>query len=176
MAYLLPLAVLAGLVGLFAVGLHRDPSRVPSPLLDKPAPASTLPVLETSGQVVQPPDMKLSALRGQPLLVNFFASWCVACRDEHDFLLQLAREHSVRIVGIDYKDTDQAARRWLADNGDPYALVLADRLGDAGIDWGVYGVPETFVIDAAGVIRYKQIGPLTEADFRAHVAPLLGSG
>lgn len=174
--YLLPLLVLGGLLAVFFVGLHQDPSRVPSPLIDKPAPPFDLPTLERTDPPQGPERVSLKSLEGRPVLINFFASWCVACRDEHDLLLELAHKDGVRIIGIDYKDEDSAAREWLAANGDPYALVLADHFGTTGINWGVYGVPETFVLDAHGVIRYKQIGPLTAGAYREHVAPLLREG
>lgn len=164
--YLLPVLLLGGLTVLFAVGLRNDPREVPSPLIGKPAPAFDLAVLDGSARLTT------ENLRGQPLLVNFWASWCPPCLVEHPLLMRLARE-GVQIVGLDYKDTDAAARTWLARHGNPYRTVATDPLGQAGLDWGVYGVPETFVLDAAGTIVYKHIGPLTETAWRDRIQPLL---
>lgn len=164
--YLLPALLLVGLVLLFAFGLRHDPREVPSPLIGKPAPEFSLRV------VGEQKVLSRADLLGRPLLVNYFASWCAGCRVEHPFLMELARR-GVEIVGIDYKDTDAAGQQWLAQHGNPYALVLADESGKAGLDWGVYGVPETFVLDAAGTIVYKQIGPLDETAWRDRIAPLM---
>lgn len=166
--FLLPVVVLAAMVALFAYNIGRDPTRVPSPLIGKPAPAFDLATLAGT-----PTRMTVADLKGHPAVVNFFASWCVACKIEHPYLLQLARQDHVAIVGVDYKDDDTALRQWLEQHGDPYQTILLDHDGRMGIDWGVYGVPETFVLDAAGVIRYKQIGPMTPDDWRRHVQPLL---
>lgn len=168
--FLLPVAVLVAMVALFAYNIGRDPTLVPSPLIGKPAPAFDLPTLGG-----KPAQLDVAALRGHPAVVNFFASWCVACKVEHPYLLQLAREQHVSIIGVDYKDSDDALRDYLDTHGDPYHLIVLDRDGTMGIDWGVYGVPETFVLDAQGVIRYKQIGPMSPEDWQAHVAPLLAS-
>jgi len=168
--YLLPVLVLVGLIVLFAIGLQRDPREVPSPLIGKPAPAFALTVL---GQPQQP--YTLADLKGRPLMVNFFASWCAACRVEHPLLMQLAAQ-GVEIIGVDYKDTDEDGARWLQRHGNPYRAVIADPQGAMGLDWGVYGAPETFVLDAAGTVVYKQIGPLTEAVWREKVAPLMAGG
>lgn len=166
--YLIPLGVLAGLVTLFAVNLHRNPTRVPSPLIGKPAPVFRLPVLGG-----HPPVFSVADLRGRPVLVNFFASWCPDCRLEQPYLLQLAREDHVPIYGVDYKDTRRGVRRMLGTLGDPYRKVILDRAGNMGINWGVYGVPATFVLSARGVILYKQIGPLTRSVWRRHIGPLM---
>ena len=168
MRFVVPIVVLAGLVALFAIGLNRDPTLVPSPLIGKHAPAFDLPVL--SGK---PKRMTAMQLRGRPVLVNFFASWCVDCKIEQPYLLQLAQQHHVPIYGIDYKDTVAAVRGMLSTLGNPYRKIILDRDGNMGINWGVYGVPETFVLDAHGVIRYKQIGPLTPRAWRLHIKPLL---
>ncbi|WP_020649830.1 DsbE family thiol:disulfide interchange protein [Solimonas variicoloris] len=165
--YLVPALVLIGLVVLFAIGLRHDPREVPSPLIGKPAPAFSLAVLGAPQQTYT-----LADLQGRPVLVNFFASWCAACRVEHPFLMQLAAQ-GVEIVGVDYKDTDADGADWLARHGNPYRTVIADPQGAMGLDWGVYGAPETFVLDTAGTIVYKQIGPLSEAVWRERVAPLL---
>jgi cytochrome c biogenesis protein CcmG/thiol:disulfide interchange protein DsbE len=167
--YLVPVAILAALLVFLGVGLTRDPREIPSPLIGKPAPAFALPGLNG-----QPPQMTEQGLRGRPLLVNFFASWCQGCQVEHPLLLQLAQQ-GVEIVGMDYKDTDADGATWLARHGNPYRTVIADAKGSAGLDWGVYGVPETYVLDASGTIVFKQIGPVTEAVWRSKIAPLLGS-
>ncbi|MEQ1438309.1 DsbE family thiol:disulfide interchange protein [Fontimonas sp. SYSU GA230001] len=165
---ILPVAVLLGLVVLFAVGLRHDPRLVPSPLIGKPAPAFELRQLGT--QTIHRRD----DLLGRPVLVNFFASWCAACRDEHPLLMELSRR-GVEIIGMDYKDTDADGERWLRLHGNPYRTVLADPEGRAGLDWGVYGVPETYVLDAQGIIVYKQIGPLDAQTWRDTIAPLLAA-
>jgi cytochrome c biogenesis protein CcmG, thiol:disulfide interchange protein DsbE len=152
---------------LFAIGLTRDPSRIPSPLIGKAAPALRLATLD--GGVID-----TGALGAQPVLVNFWASWCPPCLEEHPLLMELART-GVRIIGLNYKDDPAAARQWLARHGNPFALIAQDRDGRAGLDWGVYGVPETFVVDAQGVIRHKHIGPLTRAAYEQELAPLLGA-
>lgn len=165
--YLLPLAAFLILVGFFAVGLKLDPREVPSPLIDKPAPAFRLPVLNEAGKTFSPEDMK-----GQVWLLNVWASWCGACREEHPLLMEMSRSGAV-IIGLDYKDTDADGGGVLAQAGNPYKVVVTDADGRVGIDYGVYGVPETYVIDKAGVIRYKQIGPITEAALRDKILPLV---
>jgi cytochrome c biogenesis protein CcmG/thiol:disulfide interchange protein DsbE len=162
--------VLLGLVAVFWVGLHRDPREIPSPLVGKPAPAFTLPVIEGGSGTLSDRN-----LRGSAHLVNFFASWCEGCQEEHPYLLHLAREEGADIIGIDYKDAEPDFRSWIAEHGDPYRLVAADAQGQTGINWGVYGVPETFVVDARGVIVYKQIGPITPDAWTQHIKPLLNS-
>ncbi len=164
--FLLPVLILAALAGLLLFGLHNDPREVPSPLIGKSAPAFELARLD------QPGSLTLENLRGRPLLVNFWASWCAGCQVEHPFLMELSRR-GIEIVGLDYKDTDEAGLAWLARHGNPYRIIAADPVGQAGLDWGVYGVPETFVLDAQGVIIYKHIGPLTDSAWREHIAPLL---
>ena len=167
--YLIPLIVFIALVGLFAIGLGMDPSRVPSPFIGKPAPAFDLPQLHA-------PDQRLTqaTLRGRPVLLNVWASWCVECRHEHGLLLQLAAQQHIPIYGLNYKDTRADALRWLEEMGDPYVASAADADGKVGIDYGVYGVPETFVMDADGIIRYKHIGALTEKAVAENILPLLG--
>lgn len=164
--FAIPAAVLAGLVVLFAVGLTRDPSKIPSPLIGKPAPAFDLPTPEGER-------LALAALRGQPVLVNFWASWCTPCLQEHPLLMELARS-GVRIVGLNYKDDPAAAAQWLARHGNPFATIAQDRDGRVGLDWGVYGVPETYVLDAQGVIRHKHIGPMTREAWQTEIAALMG--
>jgi cytochrome c biogenesis protein CcmG, thiol:disulfide interchange protein DsbE len=164
--YLVPAGVLAGLVVLFAVGLQHDPHRIPSPLIGKPAPAFDLPTIDGAR-------LGLASLGGQPVLVNFWASWCTPCLQEHPLLMELARG-GVRIIGINYKDEPAAARQWLAQHGNPFATIAQDRDGRVGLDWGVYGVPETFALDATAVIRYKQIGPMTREAWQQQLMPLVG--
>jgi cytochrome c biogenesis protein CcmG/thiol:disulfide interchange protein DsbE len=164
--YIIPILVLAALVALFAVGLQHDPREVPSPLIGKAAPAFHLPLRE--GAVYTERDLK-----GRPLLVNFFASWCEGCQVEHPGLLKLAREQNVEIVGMAYKDKPADLNLWLQRHGDPYRKIVLDEQGSAGLDWGVYGVPETFVLNAQGVIVYKQIGPMTEQAWQEKIAPLM---
>ena len=167
MRFLIPVVVLLSLVALLAVGLQHDPREVPSPLVGKPAPVFDLPQLGAETRLTQ------EHLKGRPLLVNFFASWCTGCQVEHPLLLLLSKQ-GVEIVGMDYKDAQADGQRWLERHGNPYRTVIADLAGEAGLDWGVYGVPETFVLDANGVIVYKQIGPMTEQAWREKIAPLLG--
>jgi cytochrome c biogenesis protein CcmG/thiol:disulfide interchange protein DsbE len=166
--YLLPLGVFIALVAVFAVGLTRDPKRVPSPLINQQAPAFSLPL-------VSPPDAQLSDvdLKGEVSLLNVWASWCVACRTEHPFLMKLAREGDIPLYGLDYKDTRPNAMRWLQQFGNPYRASAFDESGEVGIDWGVYGVPETFVLDQAGMIRHKHIGPITPEIWESEIAPLI---
>ena len=166
--YLLPLVVFLVLVGFFAIGLGLNPREVPSPLIGKPAPAFTLPLLNV-------PDKKLSAneLKGKVWVLNVWASWCVPCRQEHPLIAELAKNGGVPVYGLNYKDKPADAIAWLAKLGDPYAATLSDLDGLVGIDYGVYGVPETFVIDQQGVIRLKHIGPVTPEAMRDKVMPML---
>lgn len=165
--YLLPAVVFAVLAAGFYRGLSIDSTVLPSPLIDKPAPDFTLPPL-AQGQ----PGFSSTDLAGHVSLVNTFASWCAPCREEHPVLNALARTKRVAIYGIDYKDKHEAALAWIAELGDPYTRIGADD-GRVGIEWGVYGVPETFVVDRAGRIRYKHVGPLTEADVATTILPLV---
>lgn len=166
--YLLPLAGFLILVGFFAVGLKLNPREVPSPLIGKPAPMFRLPVLNEAGKTFSPEDMK-----GQVWLLNVWASWCGACREEHPLLMEMSRSGALPLIGLDYKDTDADAAAVLAQSGNPYQVVATDAEGRVGIDYGVYGVPETYVIDKAGVIRYKQIGPISEEILREKILPLV---
>lgn len=166
--YLLPLVLFLVLAGFLYVGLYRDPREVPSPLLNKPAPAFSLPELTDPSRT-----FKSDEMRGRVWLLNVWASWCVACREEHPLLLELARLRLVPVYGLNYKDERSDALNWLREFGDPYTLSLVDANGRVGIDYGVYGVPETFVIDRDGVIRYKQIGPITEEALRNRIIPLV---
>lgn len=166
--YLLPLIVFAVLVGFLAVGLKLDPREVPSPLIDKPAPAFSLPRLDEPAQ-----QLALGDLKGKVWLLNVWASWCVACRIEHPVLVELAKSGAVPIYGLNYKDKREDALAWLAKHGDPYRVSLSDTQGLVGIDFGVYGVPETFVIDKTGTIRLKHIGPVTPDVLRDTILPLV---
>ena len=165
--FLWPLAIFLLLVGFLAVGLQLDPREVPSPLVGKPAPAFELPMLHQPDKRFAPGDM-----RGKVWLLNVWASWCVSCREEHPVLVDLAKRGVMPILGLNYKDKGEDAQRWLKQFGDPYQLSVVDADGRIGIDYGVYGVPETYLIDGEGVIRYKQIGPLTQAIVEQKVLPL----
>ncbi|MDQ7990584.1 MAG: DsbE family thiol:disulfide interchange protein [Candidatus Dactylopiibacterium sp.] len=162
---LIPLAVFVALVALLAVGLTLNPREIPSPLIDKPAPAFTLPQLQKEGPLA------LADMRGQVWLLNVWASWCVACREEHPVLVDFARRGVVPVVGLNYKDKRDEALAWLAAHGDPYATSIVDADGRVGIDYGVYGVPETFLVDANGRIRHKHIGPLTPEAIEREILP-----
>ena len=166
--YLLPLAVFLVMAGFLAVGLNRDPHEIPSPLVDKPAPAFNLPRLDAPEQMISTQD-----LRGQVWLLNVWASWCVACRQEHPLLVELARNRTLKVYGLNYKDKREDALGLLRKSGDPYVTSVSDTEGLVGIDYGVYGVPETFVIDKQGVIRHKQIGPITPEALRDTLLPLV---
>ena len=166
--YLVPLGIFLVLVVFLGVGLGLNPRQVPSPLIDRPAPAFVLPQLHAPEKSIGP-----EALRGQVWLLNVWASWCVSCRQEHPVLIDLAKSGEVPIYGLNYKDQREDALRWLVQWGDPYKLSIMDVKGATGIDYGVYGVPETFVIDKAGIIRYKQIGPLTPEILRDKILPLV---
>ena len=165
--YLLPAAVFAVLAAGFYRGLWIDSNVLPSPLIDQPAPQFALPPLEPGG-----PGFSTADLQGHVSLVNAFASWCAPCREEHEVLNALARSKRVALYGIDYKDKHEAASAWIAELGNPYTRIGADD-GRVGIEWGVYGVPETFVVDRTGRIRYKHVGPLTEVDIARMILPLV---
>jgi cytochrome c biogenesis protein CcmG/thiol:disulfide interchange protein DsbE len=166
--YLLPFLLFIALAVFLALGLKLNPKDIPSPLIDKPAPAFSLPILGI-------PEKKLSNqdLQGQVWLLNVWASWCVSCREEHPVLLQFAQQSSVTLVGLNYKDQADAAIEWLSKLGNPYTVSLMDSEGRTGIDYGVYGVPETFVIDKRGVIRYKHTGAVTADDLEKVFMPLI---
>jgi len=165
--FLLPLGIFILLVAFLAVGLRLDPREVPSPLVGKPAPAFELPILQQPDKRFVPGDM-----RGKVWLLNVWASWCVSCRDEHPMLVALAKRGVIPILGLNYKDKSDEATAWLKQFGNPYDLSVVDADGRIGIDYGVYGVPETYLIDAEGVIRYKQIGPITAAILEQKILPL----
>lgn len=166
--YLVPLGIFIVLVVFLAIGLKLDPREVPSPLINKPAPAFTLPKLHQPEQTVSPADFK-----GKVWLLNVWASWCVSCRAEHPVLNQLARSSAVPIIGLNYKDGRDVAQQWLRQRGDPYTVSAFDEDGRAGIDWGVYGVPETFIIDKRGSIRYKHTGPVDQKAVTDKIMPLV---
>jgi cytochrome c biogenesis protein CcmG/thiol:disulfide interchange protein DsbE len=168
MRFAIPLAVVLALVALLYVGLYRDPRLIASPLIGKAAPAFDLPTLDG-----QPPRVTTADLKGAPVLINFFASWCAGCQEEHPYLMQLGQSGQVRLLGIDYKDAESDLRPWLDHKGNPYGMILNDLEGRAGIDWGVYGVPETFVVDAKGTILFKQVGPMTPDVWLHDIQPLL---
>jgi cytochrome c biogenesis protein CcmG/thiol:disulfide interchange protein DsbE len=166
--FLLPLGVFLVLLGFLFVGLRLNPREVPSPLIGKAVPGFTLPQLHAPTQMFSPHSMG-----GRVWLLNVWASWCVSCRDEHPLLVEFAKSNPVAIVGLNYKDKPDAAQAWLAQLGNPYTLSVSDMEGRVGIDFGVYGVPETFVIDKQGIIRYKQIGPVTAEALRDRILPLV---
>jgi len=166
--YLLPLGIFVLLVFLLGVGLSLNPREVPSPLIGKPAPAFQLPQLHDPAKTFSPKE-----LQGKVWVLNVWASWCVACRDEHPVLTALARSGIAPVYGLNYKDKRDEAIEWLRRYGDPYQASLIDADGRVGIDYGVYGVPETYVIDKQGVIRYKRIGPVTPDIVQSKVAPLI---
>ena len=167
MVRFLPVVIFAGLVVFFAIGLGINTRVVPSPLIGKKAPMLDLPALADGEQ-----NITTDALQGRVWLLNVWASWCVGCRVEHPVIERLAGEGAY-IVGLNYKDAPADARQWLAEWGNPYQQIAVDKDGTRGLDWGVYGVPETFVIDAAGVIRYKHVGPLADEDLQRTMRPLL---
>lgn len=167
--FLIPLFLFVILVGFLAIGLNRDPHEIPSPLIGKQAPAFELPQLADPQKIFSPDSMK-----GQPWILNVWASWCVACREEHPVLVELGKLGVAPIVGLDYKDKREDAMAMLARQGNPYVLSAFDANGRVGIDYGVYGVPETYVIDKAGVIRFKHIGPITMELLNKKIIPLLG--
>jgi len=168
MRFILPLVVFLVLAGFLYVGLGLHPHEVPSPLIDKPAPAFSLPQLDQPAKQFSPAEMK-----GKVWLFNVWASWCESCKDEHPVLLDLAERKLVPIYGLDYKDKPADAQAWLNTAGNPYKLVAQDADGRVGINYGVYGVPETYIIDKQGIIRYKQIGPITMQNLRAIILPMV---
>ena len=170
MRFLIPLGIFVLLVILLGFGLTQDPKKVPSPLIGKPAPEFKLPVLHQPDNSFGPDNYK-----GRVWVLNVWASWCVSCRAEHEIIKTLADMNLVSIVGLNYKDEPEDGKRWLQHFGDPYTLSALDYDGRAGIDWGVYGVPETFVIGKDGLIKYKHIGPVTAESLRDEVVPVIKS-
>lgn len=167
LVYILPALLFAALLVYFFLALSRDPGVLPSAMIDKPAPDFALAGL------ANPSGLGRGDLAGRVVLVNFFASWCVPCRAEHPLLMRLADELHVPLYGIDYKDKPEDAARFLRELGDPYGKIGADRDGRVGIDFGVYGVPESYLIDRDGNIRYRQVGPFTEDDIQKKLMPLI---
>ena len=164
--FLIPLALFVILIVFLAIGLNRDPHEVPSPLINKPAPAFEISQLSEPKQSFSPESMK-----GQVWILNVWASWCVACREEHPVLVELAKSKAAPLIGLDYKDKREDALIMLARQGNPYLLSAFDADGRVGIDYGVYGVPETFVVKGDGTIAYKFIGPLSPDALRAVLMP-----
>ncbi len=174
--FLIPLGLFLVLAVFLAMGLNRDPHEVPSPLVGKPAPMFSLPRLDVDPQVAvgtQNGSFGPNDMAGKVWLLNVWASWCVSCRQEHPVLVEFAKSNIVPLIGLDYKDQPADAKGWLAQFGNPYALSVVDADGRVGIDYGVYGVPETYVIDKAGTIRFKQIGPITNEVLEAKILPLI---
>jgi len=166
--FLIPLLIFIILVAFLAIGLNRDPHEVPSPLINKAAPAFDIAQLEQPNKNFSPVSMK-----GQVWILNVWASWCVACREEHPVLVELAKSQIAPVIGLDYKDKREDALAMLARQGNPYTLSAFDGNGRVGIDYGVYGVPETYIIDKAGIIRFKHIGPITTELLNQKIYPLV---
>ena len=166
--FIAPLALFVVLLGFLGVGLNLNPREVPSPLINKPAPDFALPRLDDPSQTIA-----LKDLAGRVWMLNVWASWCVACREEHPLLVDYSRRATVPLYGLNYKDGRDDALGWLARFGNPYTASMSDTKGLVGIDFGVYGVPETFIIDKQGVVRFKHIGPVTPQVLRERIEPLL---
>ena len=166
--FLIPLSLFVVLVVFLGAGLRLDPREVPSPLIGKPAPEFKLPLLHDANATVSRQD-----LLGQVWMLNVWASWCAPCREEHPLVVDIARRKLVSVYGLNYKDAPAAATQWLRQLGNPYTGVLVDADGRVGIDYGVYGVPETFIVDRQGIVRLKHTGPLTAAVVRDKIEPLL---
>ncbi len=165
---LIPLGIFIALAALLFYGLRLDPREIPSPLIGKPAPVFSLESLKDPGRTLTRDD-----LLGKVTLVNVWASWCPSCREEHAELLRIAKENDVRLVGLNWKDTRPEALQMLQQFGDPYSAILYDPDNKAGIDWGVYGAPETFVLDAQGIIRHKHVGPVDQRVWEDEILPLV---
>ena len=172
LVFALPVALFAGLILFFGFGLTQDPSRIPSVLIDRPLPHFDLPGLDAAHPGFGTAAFGSPALRGEPVLLNVFASWCAACPQEHPMLARITGE-GVALYGLDWKDPPADATAWLAKLGNPYRRVASDPTARTGIDLGVTGVPETFVVDGRGRVRYKQIGPITVADWEKTLKPML---
>jgi len=166
--FVVPAILFAILAAFLMRGLSKDPREIPSPLIGRAAPAFTLPLLAQPEQTWTPQSMA-----GKVWLLNVFASWCVPCLVEHPVLLQMSKQGTLPIVGFNYKDETRAAGSWLAKHGDPYTVVVADRSGSVAFDYGVYGVPETFLVDRTGTIRFKHVGPLTPEVVSGKLLPLV---
>ena len=174
MRRLLPLVAFALLAALLFVGVRmnagKDTSAIPSPLIGKPAPTFSLPQLDA-------PDRRIgnADLAGAPYLLNVWGSWCPNCRAEHPFITALAQSGKVRVVGYNYKDEPDDARRWLAQFGNPYSVIVTDQDGRGAFDWGIYGAPETYLVDAHGIVRWKIVGPIDDTVIREQIEPLLAT-
>jgi cytochrome c biogenesis protein CcmG/thiol:disulfide interchange protein DsbE len=168
MRYILPFVIFVVIAGFLLVGLNLNPREVPSPLIDKPAPPFSVPQLLEPEKQFSPADMK-----GKVWLLNVWSSWCVTCKEEHPLLVALARQNIVPIYGLDYKDKRADGMAWLSQAGNPYVLSAVDLDGRVGIDYGVYGVPETYLIDKQGIIRYKQIGAITVQSLKEKILPMI---
>jgi cytochrome c biogenesis protein CcmG/thiol:disulfide interchange protein DsbE len=166
--YLVPLAIFIVLVAFLYRGLSLDPKRVPSPLVGKPMPEFSLPRLQDAAATLGDTDLK-----GKVSILNIWATWCVSCRAEHEVLLLLAKSGNVDIYGLNYKDERDKAQQWLVQLGNPYVANAFDADGRVGIDWGVYGAPETFIMDQKGIIRHKHIGPLSIDALNNEILPLI---
>lgn len=165
---LIPLFAFLILAVFLGIGLTKDPRKLPSPFIGKAAPAFTLPQLHNLNKTFSPKEML-----GKVWILNVWASWCVSCRAEHEVLNQLINNNTVNLIGLNYKDEVADARRWLGRYGNPYKVSISDIEGTAGIEWGVYGVPETFVIDKKGIVRLKHTGPVTNKDVTEEIIPLI---
>ncbi len=165
----LPLLLLVGLVAVFALNMDRDPSLVRSVLINKPAPSFALPAVAGTGV----DGFDTGSLQGQVTVVNVFASWCIPCREEHPLLERLKAETGVRIFGINQKDAPENAAAFLAELGNPYQRIGGDADNRVSIDWGVYGVPETFVVNAAGIITFKHVGPISPDSLEKELIPAI---
>lgn len=172
MSRLLPLLAFAALAILLFVGVlmnsGKDNSAIPSPLIGKHAPEFSLPVLNEQDRVIKTNDLK-----GHPYLLNVWGSWCPACQIEHPVITSLAKSGKVRVIGYNYKDEADAANKWLQQFGNPYDLILFDQSGRAALDWGIYGAPESFLIDANGIVRWKHVGPVTPEIIEQEILPAL---
>jgi len=165
---LIPFIIFVVLIVVLGIGLRLDPREVPSPLINKPAPDFDLPTLDNPAISIKKQD-----LLGKVYLLNVWASWCVSCRQEHNVLVNLGRSGLLKIYGLNYKDKNYDAQQWLRNFSNPYQAVIVDENGRTGIDYGVYGVPESYLIDKKGIIRYKYIGPLTPQLVKDHLLPLV---
>jgi len=168
----LPLVILLILAAVLALGLQTDPRHLPSAREGKPAPSFNLPILQIGPQA-SAPTFASDGMKGNVWVMNVFASWCVACVAEHPTLVELARDPRIRLVGLAYKDNPEDTKRWLARHGNPYSQIAIDLKGDVGIDYGVYGVPETYLIDASGVIVARHTGPITDEFINRQLMPLV---
>ncbi len=166
--YLIPLVIFVLIAVFLGIGLKLDPRKVPSPLIGKPAPDFNLPSLHDPDRMVKPADFK-----GKVWLFNVWATWCVSCRAEHATLVEFSRQNVLPIVGLNYKDDPEAAKQWLATLGNPYIVNAVDKKGRVAIDWGVYGAPETYLIDQQGIIRFKQIGAVTPEVIQNKLLPMI---